>query len=1242
MEFSGERVIPARVEPTLWAEHLARYGLASHLASGLRVLDFGCGTGYGTALLKDSGAAFVVGVDSASDAVAFARSEFQGDDLHFVGTDCLLPGLADGSFDLVVSFETIEHVASYEAFLSEVFRLLRPDGRFVLSTPNKKTYSDERPGEANPFHVHEFYGDELRRILEQHFPTVELYGQWISEGVVFAHLSGATGFEPESTRRLRILEPRANDPMERCDYLVAVCAPRELAAEEAPDLEHYFFMSGTNEVGDKRRRILELQTEVEERTRWAQERDRTVTERDAEIYRLGDELEEEGGRLAEAVREADELTREIERVRALHAEAVRGADELAAELERERALHAEIGREAESLASEVKRLRHSASRVKDAVARQAVASMEPLSPGAPTPRPEVSPDGQLLFVLPSDEILFIQSGSPNVASECLKILRTKVAPEATYLYVTHDVELVPCDDALPPGSRILVTESPFADLLSLAGFFRWGKFRAVVVMFTGEPGYRRFKLLGLSLISRRLLIFNENGDCFFYTPWKLLRHLAWRLREWITPDSAWRKVSAAFRIWWAEGTAEAVRRIRRELRDGRRRRIRYQPKRIQRMRSLAFPRYEEPDLSVVIPVHDQERVTWSCLRSIVASSGDVPYEVVVVDDASGEPTRRMLGRHANLRVVRLDPNQGFVAACNAGAEVARGRYVLFLNSDTEILPGCFEAFLEAFEQHPARGAVGAKLIYPDGTLQEAGGLVWRDGEAWNFGRDGDPLDPSCNYLREVDYCSGAALAVRRELFERLGGFDPVFAPGYWEDTDLCFRLRAEGYEVVYQPEAVVVHLEGMTAGRSTESGMKAYQIVNQKTFKDRWREELERHVEHDPNLVFLARDRRRQKIVLVIDHYVPTPDKDAGSYVMYMVLMSLRRLGCRVVFWPDNLHRTAGYADDLQRHGIEVVYGPVDFKKFVREKGAFFDCVVMHRAKIAHKYLAMIGDRIEQRVYICADLEHVREKRRAVVTGEATEAIVSLEAREAAIARRVDRIAVHSPVERDILAEEFPWVDVSVLPLPVKFEPLSGEPFESRSDLLFVGSTHPPNVDAVVYFGEEIGPLLQSRLPGVRLTVAGEVSKRLPRGFRTPELDCVGFVPDLGVLYGERRVFVAPLRYGAGIKGKILEAMSFGLPVVTTRVGAEGIAIENGVNGFVADDPEELVAAVARLYEDEELWLRVRREGRALIAREYSEAAFRDKVRELVKREAPGFGSGVHGAGESRAVPGVALARRRS
>jgi GT2 family glycosyltransferase len=215
----------------------------------------------------------------------------------------------------------------------------------------------------------------------------------------------------------------------------------------------------------------------------------------------------------------------------------------------------------------------------------------------------------------------------------------------------------------------------------------------------------------------------------------------------------------------------------------------------------------------------------------------VEFEVIVADDASTDETVHAEGTIKGVRFLRNESNQGFLESCNRAVATARGEYVLLLNNDTELKPGAIDALLATFDR-PSVGLVGAKLIYPDGTLQEAGGIIWNDGTTSNYGRQGDAQDPSYNYRRQVDYCSAAALMVRKSVWDELGGFDSRFRPAYYEDVDLAFRARKAGYEVCYQPLAEVIHFEGITSGKELDHGAKSYQETNAQRFREAWAREL--------------------------------------------------------------------------------------------------------------------------------------------------------------------------------------------------------------------------------------------------------------------------------------------------------------------------------------------------------------------------------------------------------------------
>ncbi len=249
-------------------------------------------------------------------------------------------------------------------------------------------------------------------------------------------------------------------------------------------------------------------------------------------------------------------------------------------------------------------------------------------------------------------------------------------------------------------------------------------------------------------------------------------------------------------------------------------------------------------VSVIIPTFNGAHFLRSCLPSLKDTvGGNTDVEVIVADDCSSDDTIGFLEdwqQHDDrIRIYRASRNRGFIDTCNAAAQTASNDLLVFLNNDTVLLDGWLSAILRTFRRVSDAGAVGGKLIFPDGRLQEAGGVMFNDGTGANFGKwDPKPAGPLYSYMRDVDFCSGALLATPRALFEELRGFDTHFRPAYYEDADYCFRVRSRGLRVVYQPESAIVHLEGGTSGTDLTVGPKRAQLRNRQRFLDKWHSEL--------------------------------------------------------------------------------------------------------------------------------------------------------------------------------------------------------------------------------------------------------------------------------------------------------------------------------------------------------------------------------------------------------------------
>ena len=632
---------------------------------------------------------------------------------------------------------------------------------------------------------------------------------------------------------------------------------------------------------------------------------------------------------------------------------------------------------------------------------------------------------------------------------------------------------------------------------------------------------------------------------------------------------------------------------------------------------FAVPTSSVPRASIVIPVFGAFTHTLACLRAIAAHPPVADFEVIVVDDASPDDSLAKLRAIDGLRVHARKANGGFIAACNDGAGLARGEVLVFLNNDTVPQPGWLDALLATFDAHPDAGLVGAKLLYPDGRLQEAGGVVFADGSGWNYGRFDDPANCRYAYLRDADYVSGAAIAIPRALFERLGGFDSRYAPAYYEDTDLAFAVRAAGLRVLVQPASVVVHDEGTTSGTDVNTGPKAAQVRNQAVFAAKWRDALAAQLPAGsvPTPALL---HRRQRQVLVIDALTPQPDRDSGSLRLVNLMRLLMEEGAHVVFVPANRSADGQYTAALQRMGVECWHAPhaARFPAWLREHGARFDVALVSRHYIAGEMLPLLRRYAPNArvLFDTVDLHYLRERRAAELAGDAAAMRAAMRTRdlELALIHEADATLVVSEVERALLAIDATGADVRVLSNLHRETP-PGPAWSQRDGLLFVGGfRHPPNVDAVLWFAREVLPRIRAVRPTLEFhCVGGDVPHEIARLAELPGIRIHGHVPDLQPLLDGARVSIAPLRYGAGVKGKVNQAMAHGLPVVATTAAVEGMHLRDGEDVLVADDAAAFADSVLRLHGDEALWARLSANGRDNVARHFSLDAARAVVREL-------------------------------
>ncbi len=626
---------------------------------------------------------------------------------------------------------------------------------------------------------------------------------------------------------------------------------------------------------------------------------------------------------------------------------------------------------------------------------------------------------------------------------------------------------------------------------------------------------------------------------------------------------------------------------------------------------FALPTSPDPLITVVIPVYNNWWVTYQCLRALQSNSDKTPYELVVVDDASTDQTQEALENLRGITVVRNLKNIGYLLSTNRGASIASpsSKYLVLLNNDTEPLDGWLDNLFKTIENDTSIAIVGSALLSPDGTIQEVGAQIFKNGSAWNLGRGKDITNQIFNFTREVDYCSAAAIMVRRTFWLDANGFDESYVPAYCEDSDLALTAWKKNMKVVFEPKSWVIHHEGSSHGTSVSSGLKKHQVINTRKLFAKWEVELREHW-NDFGLPRFEATRLSKGIVVLCDRQLPSVTRDAGSVRTVQVIKHIQALGYHVVLKALDNSTTQTDIDFMQSSGVEVHLHDNDFYETLNMRKSRINAIWTIRHEVFEYFSKSLMEIAPDAIFI-ADLMDLKYNKEY----ESSSGIYSSQLK---IANKVAKIVLVSETEAQNFSKESKEGNVSVI--WAEYEPRQDNIEWSNSNgLIFVGGfRHLPNLEGIEWFADRVVPELKKIGFNAPIRVVGSgLTSQTKAELQSKGLQILGSQLDLASIYSQSRIAIVPLLSGAGRKGKVGEALSYGIPIVSTSVGVQGFTNLQTSGISIADSPVEMAKAIYEMHEQNELWHKAANLGRDYCRSNLSSMAMRDAISKLLTVESP-------------------------
>ena len=584
---------------------------------------------------------------------------------------------------------------------------------------------------------------------------------------------------------------------------------------------------------------------------------------------------------------------------------------------------------------------------------------------------------------------------------------------------------------------------------------------------------------------------------------------------------------------------------------------------------ITIVKEKAPLLSIIIPVYGKLEYLKRCLYSIGLAKSNVKYEVIIVDDCGPEKViDELKNLTASITIHTNSENIGFGNSCNKGAELAKGKFLCFLNSDTIVTDNWSDHLINSFSLADNVGIAGSKLIYEDGSIQEAGGIVFSDGGAANIGNKLQADNSWYKYYKDVDYVSGAALCLLKEDFNQLSGFDRIFSPAYYEDTSLCLDVRHKlNKRVVVNPMSIVIHHEGATNGKTINKGFKKYLTVNKEKFKEKHSLDLVNYSKDSTNL-WWDRDKYIKGNILIIDQCIPTPNEDSGSKDMDNIINALLQQNYRPHFFAlSNRSETPGTYSYYEK-GVHCIFGSenINFNDFYEKYNSLFSLVIISRVnsyKEVYQTIEKYNPKLKT-IFYTVDLHHVRmeteyEETKILNTYKQAQKTKLIELKAI---NNCTKTVVLSKKEKEYLQNECQIPSDKLITWPLirsEFETITKyKKSEDAKDIIFIGGyRHAPNIEAVKYIDNVLMPKLiqifeknNIEFPGIKLY--GSNPSAYIENLDTNNIKYMGYIENEADAFAKAKISIAPIPFGAGLKGKTLSSLIYKTPIIGSSFACEG------------------------------------------------------------------------------------------